>query len=275
LFQDQGLLLAKLFKTLSVICVPQRTSKYGIALFILFSSSISANDHAASARPEIVFACEGLLPKTHEYFQNVFEQTFSRMGFNFRIAPVTLKRALLESDKGKIDGLCGRIVELAGMKTAENLHRVNVPVLNIQLSLWKYGKKYSSDSIEHIKQNGDLVGYPIGSLISKHFVDKNQLQTVIRTPSASHGLEMLKMDRIQYLVSGQDFFEGNTQCIACFELSKINFLDPVQLYPYLHKRWNSIELEFETVLKEVLNEITPHRENTKEMSDYNSFATPL
>lgn len=240
-----------------MICIRTNLLTIRFALMVLIPLTAVADAAESIKQADIAFACQGLHPDTEMYFNSVYKETFSKIGYNFKTVQAKLDRALIEIEKGTIDGLCGRILQLNELEDAKNLLRINIAVFTVQLNLWTTEKKRVGNALDRIKQNNSVVGYSNGSLISELFIEKHNLHVVVDTLSVFHALEMLKINRIQYLLSGQDVVSELLQTEPCLKLTKTMSLAPVQLYPYLHKRWSHLIPEFEKILKDVLRKQSP------------------
>lgn len=218
-------------------------------LFILVLFFVSTYSPAQSSRPTITFACSDVPKHIEDYFQQVYSSAFEKLGMDFEIVTLGLARAMQEAAKGRVDGLCGKVSSFSEMDISSDLTKVDTRILTSHIALWSLAKNANKiEELGHLNHNL-ITAHQRGSLASEYYVKQLDIKNVLTTWSKFDLLDLLLMERVDMIVSGEYFVKQHNSDTKQEFLKRVSEPFNIALYPYLHNKHALAHEKFENALR--------------------------
>lgn len=220
---------------------------YLISLLLwLITSGCQGTANSSESPPkekqQIVFTT--IFPQNMSFFfeiRTIYKEAFKRLGYGFKLISQPGERAMVDANQGIVDGEAARIMTIDREKYT-NLIMVPYPVVTM-----KDGAYAVDDSIK-VEGWESLVGKPykvgllkgIKSVEQKlpRYVDNKHIVTLIRP---EQGLQMLKAKRIDLFIVGTQIEDSAFLKNGAYkEVKCVGIVETKRLYPWLHKRHESL-----------------------------------
>ncbi len=220
---------------------------------VLLMVSLFVSSAHANSLPKIVFSCA--YPDDLPIFQqvkSVYKTAFFNLGYDFDMIPVsTSRRSLQDSERGVIDGECGRTADLPMLAKGTRLMKVDVLLLTTEFGIWGRSNTVRVSPEDLNKGNYSLAYYE-GSLILERYIKENHLAAQ-KVLSTELGLKMLAAGRFDLLLMSSDVaYEQVNQLGLSDKVVKVGVLSRHNIYPYIHSKHKALIPQLTEELKKLL-----------------------
>lgn len=189
------------------------------------------------------------------FTEAVYIEAFKRLGYEYKSLFLPTKRAIIDADLGKYDGLVARIPELNIDNEYPNLVMVNEPIYEgSSIVVISKIKDLTINKWEDLTEYNYIVAYKRGTkkldLVLDTYVDKDK---IVITDDTDQSLKMLLNGRIDIIIEPYDTIEK-----ALVDEKFINegiiingSVGKTQLFPFLHKKHSDLLVPLAKALQEV------------------------
>jgi len=187
----------------------------------------------------------------------MYTEAFNRLGYGFAYSFYPLKRSLLESDSGRVDGETARLKFDSSIREKyPNLVLVDEVVWESVVAGYSIDPGIHLDGWASLKKNHDIIiGYPRGHLHIEKMLKEHNINPVrvYETTDARQGLRMLASKRINLFIESDINIEGSLleKEFRSLTIGRAGELSRVPLFPYLHKRHAAMAPRLAAALKEM------------------------
>ena len=202
---------------------------------------------------KVVFACSELPDNIKNYFKSIYETAFAELDMEFSIVNLGLARAVIEAEKGNVDGLCGKTELFENLPVAKELIKVPVPVITSEVSLWAL-KKDSRMLSKASQKSQYIVAHQRGSIASELYISKYGLKNVITTWSKMDAVELLLNGRVDMIIAGDLFIIEVNGSEINIELVRVSEPERLQMFPFIHRRFEQNLSSIEAAVKKATYE---------------------
>ncbi len=241
--------------------------KYFYVFFCLLILFFSCKNNNTERRPLKVFSNEIIISTlfkkgTYHYilFKLVYKEVFKRLKLKFKLQINPAKRSLLLANQGKVHADASRIFHLKKGGEYENLIRVNESISKVELTAFTVKYKNIRVNWSSLRKSKYTVAYQHGIKLVEINL-KTPKQYIYKVHSVEEGLRMLIYGRVDIVIHStisievfkkRNYFRGKG-------ITNIGLLSRTFLYPYFNKKYKTLALKLEKVLKNMKADGTYYR----------------
>lgn len=190
-------------------------------------------------------------------YQRIYSMAFRRLGYDFRLEALPVRRSIASANSGVTDGDSGRIPQLAESGDYPNLIKVPETIGYAQVAVFATHSDLRFDSWESLqvlRGTKTLIGYSRGfkavEIQLPRYLDERNMYTVT---DALQGCRMLSAKRLNFVIEPRSVMEQllRTKMCKADNIRLVGILETVPVYPYLNKK----HAELAPKLAEVLHEM--------------------
>ena len=194
-----------------------------------------------------------IFPPNMPFFSKMsatYTEAFRRLGYGFKLIGQPGERAMIDANQGIVDGEAGRIKNIDRQRYA-NLIRVPQPIVTMQDGAYAIDDSIKIDGWESLVGKPYKVGLLKGIKSVEQqlplYVDNNQIVTL---SGVEQCIKMLKAKRIDIFIVGTQIEDTVYMKNGAYkEVKRVGIVETKVLYPWLHKRHQSLVQPLADTLK--------------------------
>lgn len=172
----------------------------------------------------------------------IYEEAFTRMGYNFVYEGFPAKRSSRMSDSGKTDGEIHRVYSYG--KVHPNVIRVDEPHFHIRFSAYSNDNAIRLDGWESLQGKNLRVGYRIGVKMTESQLPRVVKEVNLRPVSElTMGLYKLATGQVDIFIDVEKNIEDTIQRsdrLLRAGIVKVGTMVSISTHAYLHKKHNDL-----------------------------------
>ncbi|WP_168188957.1 substrate-binding periplasmic protein [Thiomicrorhabdus sediminis] len=189
----------------------------------------------------------------YRFFYQLYLQAFTRLGYEFSIKQLPLKRSSLMANNGEVDGEPNRI--FAYGETYANMVRVDEPVFINRVVAIANNDEFHVDSWQSLQDSNLYVAHLIGSLRTERELNKVlPKSSIVSNSEVQFSLDQLLAGRVDLYIDLQSRISPNLAQEKYKTLQQVGILVEEFAYPYVHVKHKALAEGLAKVLKQLKQE---------------------